>query len=326
MRWIKAIAVCALAAVLLPAVIRQAAPLPSLENRSQSLAYPDTAATPLGRAIGPIAAAHPRLTGLARCPIRSKPLPQERSLQGRQRAASTSSTTSGARTSPGRCCSRHCGAPPTAACACACCSTTTTQRGLDERSPRSTRIPTSRCGCSTRSRAARCALLGYLIDFARLNRRMHNKSFTADNQVDDRRRPQHRRRVLRRPATARSSSISTCWRSGPSSRRLAATSTATGQAIGVTRRVDRADRLAAGQHHPFRTGRGDRPALLEREATSRRATGWSSSTICSAASSRSCGRQYGWSATIPPRASASRLRQISCFPNSLQAWANRASA
>ena len=49
----------------LPAVIRQAAPLPSLENRSQSLAYPDTAATPLGRAIGPIAAAaHPRLTGL----------------------------------------------------------------------------------------------------------------------------------------------------------------------------------------------------------------------------------------------------------------------
>ena len=30
-----------------------------------------------------------------------------------------------------------------------------------------------------------------------LNRRMHNKSFTVDNQVDDRRRPQHRRRVLR---------------------------------------------------------------------------------------------------------------------------------
>ena len=29
----------------------------------------------------------------------------------------------------------------------------------------------------------RWRLLGYLTDFSRLNRRMHNKSFTADNQV-----------------------------------------------------------------------------------------------------------------------------------------------
>ena len=37
----------------------------------------------------------------------------------------------------------------------------------------------------------------YLTDFSRLNRRMHNKSFTADNQATDRRRPQHRRRIFR---------------------------------------------------------------------------------------------------------------------------------
>ena len=34
--------------------------------------------------------------------------------------------------------------------------------------------------------------LNFLTDFTRVNRRMHNKSFTADNQVDGRGRTQHR--------------------------------------------------------------------------------------------------------------------------------------
>ena len=55
--------------------------------------------------------------------------------------------------------------------------------GSTRRSPRSTRIRTSRCGCSTRSSSATAALLDFVTDFARLNRRMHNKSFTADNQA-----------------------------------------------------------------------------------------------------------------------------------------------
>ena len=38
---------------------------------------------------------------------------------------------------------------------------------------------------------------GFLTDFTRVNHRMHNKSFTVDNLATDRRRPQHRRRVLR---------------------------------------------------------------------------------------------------------------------------------
>ena len=40
--------------------------------------------------------------------------------------------------------------------------------------------------------------LNFLTDFTRVNRRMHNKSFTVDNQATRRRRTQHRQRVLRR--------------------------------------------------------------------------------------------------------------------------------
>ena len=39
--------------------------------------------------------------------------------------------------------------------------------------------------------------LGYLTDFSRLNRRMHNKSFTADNQVTIVGGAQYRRRIFR---------------------------------------------------------------------------------------------------------------------------------
>ncbi len=58
-----------------------------------------------------------------------------------------------------------------------------TARARRHCSPRSTRTRTSRCGCSIRSRSRSWRALGYLTDFARLNRRMHNKSFTADNQA-----------------------------------------------------------------------------------------------------------------------------------------------
>ena len=47
---------------------------------------------------------------------------------------------------------------------------------------------------------------------------MHNKSFTADNQVDDHRRTQHRRRIFRRRRRRRASSTWMCRRSARSSR------------------------------------------------------------------------------------------------------------
>ena len=55
--------------------------------------------------------------------------------------------------------------------------------GLDDELSTPGRAPwSSRSGCTTPSRCAGPPL-GYVTDFSRLNRRMHNKSFTADNQA-----------------------------------------------------------------------------------------------------------------------------------------------
>ena len=56
---------------------------------------------------------------------------------------------------------------------------------------------TSRSGCSTRWRPGPRRTLGMAGDFARVNRRMHNKSLHRRQPDHHRRRPQHRRRVLR---------------------------------------------------------------------------------------------------------------------------------
>ncbi len=98
-------------------------------------------------------------------------------------ARSTCSTSSGTATRSARCCGRRCGRPPNAACACACWSTTPTTPGSTRCSRRSTRTRTSSCACTTPSSNRGSRVIGYLTDFSRLNRRMHNKSFTADNQV-----------------------------------------------------------------------------------------------------------------------------------------------
>ena len=96
---------------------------------------------------------------------------------------STSSTTSGIRDQQVSCCSRRCGGRRSAACASACCWTTTIRATWTRRSPRWTRTRASRCACTTRSSRVVRASLDFMTDFARLNRRMHNKSFTADNQL-----------------------------------------------------------------------------------------------------------------------------------------------
>ena len=62
-------------------------------------------------------------------------------------------------------------------------------------------------------------LVGYLTDLSRLNRRMHDKSFTADNQATVVGGRNVRDEYLR-PARARCSLTSTCLPSDLSSRRL----------------------------------------------------------------------------------------------------------
>ena len=69
-------------------------------------------------------------------------------------------------------------------CACACCSTTYNTRGLDATIAALDAHPNIEVRLYNpfvqRRRAARSISM---TDFTRLNRRMHNKSFTADNQV-----------------------------------------------------------------------------------------------------------------------------------------------
>ena len=73
--------------------------------------------------------------------------------------------------------------PPGAACACACCSTTTTRSGLDSFLAALVAHPGIEVRLFNPFVYRRLRLLNYLTDFQRLNRRMHNKSFTADGQV-----------------------------------------------------------------------------------------------------------------------------------------------
>ena len=96
---------------------------------------------------------------------------------------STSATTSGATTCPARCCSRLCAPRPIAASACGCCSTTTTPPGLDALLAALDAHPNIEVRLFNPFVIREPRWIGYVTDFSRLNRRMHNKSFTADNQA-----------------------------------------------------------------------------------------------------------------------------------------------
>lgn len=164
-------------------VVRVLVPLPSLAGRSVSAAYQDTSNTPLGRAIAPAAAAHPHKSGfhalsdahdafaarvlLARAAVRSLDLQyyiwnddlsgtllfQELRIAAdrgvRVRLLLDDNVTAGL--------------DPIL-------TELNAHPGIEVRlfNPFVIRWPRS---------------LGYLTDFRRLNRRMHNKSFTADNQA-----------------------------------------------------------------------------------------------------------------------------------------------
>lgn len=180
---VKAVLGLALVLLLLGLVIRILNPLPSLDGRSQSRAFTNTVDTPLGRAIAPQVAAHPGLSGvhpladgrsafaarvhLARRAQRSLDLQYyiwHGDLSGtlmfdevrraadrgvRVRMLLDDNSTSGL---------------------------DTTMAALDAHPQIEVRLFNPFVLRSPR-------FVGYLTDFRRLNRRMHNKSFTADNQA-----------------------------------------------------------------------------------------------------------------------------------------------
>ena len=189
--------------------------------------------------------------------------------------------------------------------------------GLDAIARRARRAAQHRGAALQPLRAARGSRsLGFLTDFERLNRRMHNKSFTVDNQATDRRRPQRRRRVLRgrrRRAVRRprrrwrsapvvadvSSEFDRYWESdsaypGRAHRRA-------GRAVGrAPRSTARAQRSVEQSAAAARVRRRDR-ANRRLDARPARATG-----------SRSNGRRCSWSATTRPRRLGPAPRTACC--------------
>jgi putative cardiolipin synthase len=173
----------ALAAALLAIGLSACGSLPPLENRSLSTVLPDTASTRLGRAAAPDAAAHPGRSGiyplrdardafaarvlLARAAERSLDVQYyiwHNDLSGKLLfAALREAADRGVRVRLLLDDNNTSGLDPTLA-------------ALDAHPQIEVRLFNPFV-----VRASR--LWGFLTDFSRLNRRMHNKSFTADNQV-----------------------------------------------------------------------------------------------------------------------------------------------
>ena len=157
--------------------------MPSLENRTASAAFPDTADTPLGRGIAPAAAAHPGLSGVH--PLqRGHDAFAARALLAR---AATRSIDAQYYIWHGDLTGTLLFAELRAAA----------ERGVrvrllldDNNTARLDPViaaldahPNIEVRLFNPFTIRSPRLLGYLTDFARLNRRMHNKSFTVDNRA-----------------------------------------------------------------------------------------------------------------------------------------------
>ena len=203
-------------------------------------------------------------------------------------------------------------------------------RGLDDDARRAGRAPEHRGAAVQPVRQPRAfASATSLTDFARLNRRMHNKSFTADNQVDDRRRPQRRRRILRRRHPGRRSPTSTCSPSG----RWCATSRAQFDAYWNSasaypaasrhRRVARCDGGASCERLAELDARARRPRVY---LDAVRGTPLVRQLLAGDAAAR-MGRRARGAATIRPRCcSRPSGRDLHMLPRLKASWASRSAS
>ncbi len=153
-------------------------------SASSALDLPTAQATQLGRALAPELAAHPGLSG-----IHALDHPHD-AFAARVLLARAAERTLDVQYYIWR--GDHTGTlllascslkPQSAVCACACCWTTWARPGWTRRWQRWTPTHRSRCGCSTPSRCAAPRCWATWPTCRRANRRMHNKSFTADNQA-----------------------------------------------------------------------------------------------------------------------------------------------
>ena len=179
----KAVAVCMLALGLSASLLGACGTLPSLENRSTSTALLDTDKTRLGRAISPLVDAHPGRSGIY-------PLPDARdAFAARVLLAQAAEWTLDAQYYIWR--SDMTGTLLFEALHAAADRGVRVRLLLDDHG--TSGIDTTLAALDSHPNIEvrlfnpfvirRPRALGFITDFSRANRRMHNKSFTADNQA-----------------------------------------------------------------------------------------------------------------------------------------------
>ena len=170
-------------AVALAIVATGCASLPSLEGRVETHAPGDTAATRLGRAVAPLASAHPGLSG-----IHAMPVPRDAfAARGLLAAAADRSLDvqyyiwHGDQT--GYLLFEAIWRAAERGVRVRMLLDDANTSGLDETIAALDAHPNIEVRLYNPFTARGARMLNFLTDFTRVNRRMHNKSFTADNQV-----------------------------------------------------------------------------------------------------------------------------------------------
>ena len=144
---------------------------------------PDESSGDMARAILAQNAGHPGLSGVYPFATAAMPsLPVWR-LRKRQINLSMCSITSGTTTLPAICFYRRCIVLPSAGCVYGFCWMTTIRTGMDGLLRTLNDHPNAEVRLYNPFMQRNHRLLGYLSDFFRLNRRMHNKSYSADGVI-----------------------------------------------------------------------------------------------------------------------------------------------
>lgn len=183
MTLLKLLGLLLLAVLLTGVVVRLLNPLPSLEPRAMSHMLTDTRDTPLGRGAGTAADAHPGLTGL-------RPLNDGRSAYAARALLARAATRSldvqyyiWKGDLSGSLLLQEMRAAADRGVRVRMLLDDNGIAGLDAPLAALDQHPNVEVRLFNPFVVRSPKMIGYLTDFPRLNRRMHNKSFTADNQV-----------------------------------------------------------------------------------------------------------------------------------------------
>lgn len=183
MRWLKTIAVLIVALAVIGVSVRLLNPLPTLAGRTHSAALADTDDTPIGRAVAAGVAAHPGLSGI-------RPLTDGRAAFAARVLLARAATRSldlqyyiWHGDLAGTLLYKEVRAAADRGVRVRMLLDDNSTSGLDNTLARLDAHPNIEVRLFNPFVLRSPRLLGYATDFVRLNRRMHNKAFTADNRA-----------------------------------------------------------------------------------------------------------------------------------------------